>query len=68
MEILESRLRGRGTDSEEVIRKRMANAVSEMKQQDLFDLVIVNDDFERAYQELEVAVRSFMDRLEGNHG
>jgi len=68
LEILESRLRGRGTDSEDVIQKRMANAIDEMKQRDYFDLVVVNDDFETAYRELEKAVTSFMDQLETSHG
>jgi guanylate kinase len=68
MEVLESRLRGRGTDSEDVIRKRMENAITEMKQRDYFDFVVVNDDFEKAYRDLEAAVISFMDRLEGRNG
>jgi guanylate kinase len=64
LEVLEQRLRGRGTEAEEAIQKRMKNAVSEMAQQDRFDLVIVNDDFESAYQNLDKAVIQFMDALE----
>jgi guanylate kinase len=62
--VLEQRLRGRGTESEEAVQKRMKNAVRELSQQDRFDLVIVNDDFESAYKELEGAAIQFMDGLE----
>jgi guanylate kinase len=64
LEVLEKRLRGRGTETEEAIQKRMKNALSEMAQKDHFDLVIVNDDFESAYHHLENAVIHFMDELE----
>jgi guanylate kinase len=64
MEELERRLRGRGTDSEETIRKRMANAAGEMARQVEFDRIIVNEDFARARAELDQAVRDFMDAQE----
>lgn len=50
---LESRLRGRGQDSESVIAERMAEAVAEMSHYEEFDYLIINDDLERAGQELE---------------
>ena len=56
MEILESRLRGRGTEKEESVQKRLAQAKLEMeysKTKGVHDLIIVNDDLEKAYQELE---------------
>lgn len=65
MEVLEQRLRGRKTDSEEVIQKRMRNSVREMAEAPKFDSIIVNDDFQQAYQRLEEVVLNFMDRLEG---
>ncbi|MBC7384799.1 MAG: guanylate kinase [Cryobacterium sp.] len=46
---LERRLRNRGTDSEATIQKRLAAAVSEMKEIKRFDHVVVNDELERAY-------------------
>jgi len=49
---LESRLRNRKTDSEEVIARRLRDAVSDMSHYAEFDYVIVNQDFERAVQEL----------------
>ena len=53
---LEARLRGRGTDSEETILRRMKNAATEMNQAHLFDQLIVTDVFDVAYQKLFSAV------------
>lgn len=49
LETLEARLRGRGTDPEDVIRRRLAKAVDEMTHYQEYQHVIVNDDLERAY-------------------
>ena len=54
---LERRLRGRGTDSEDVIQRRLRDAASDMGHWREFDCVIVNDDFERALGELVSIVR-----------
>ena len=54
-EELERRLRGRGTDSEEVIQTRLRNAKKEMefaKTKGKYEYTIVNDDLERAADEL----------------
>jgi guanylate kinase len=53
---LERRLRGRGTDSEEVIQRRLRDAASDMTHWQEFDYVVVNDDFERALAELQAIV------------
>jgi guanylate kinase len=45
---LERRLRGRGTDSEEKIQKRLARAREEIGSMREFDYVVVNDDLQRA--------------------
>lgn len=50
---LEQRIRGRGTDSEEAIQKRLARARQELEAQAEFDAVVVNDDLELAFAELE---------------
>jgi guanylate kinase len=53
---LEKRLRGRGTDSEEAIQKRLAQAKNEIeycKTEGKHDKVIINDDLDRAYKELD---------------
>lgn len=50
--VLEQRLRGRGTDAEEVIHKRMENAKGEIAQKSFYDHVVVNDVLEKAVAEL----------------
>jgi guanylate kinase len=51
-EELVRRLKGRGTDSEESIAKRLANASGELSQAEWFDSWVVNDDLDEAYAEL----------------
>jgi guanylate kinase len=50
---LERRLRGRGTDSEEVIQRRLGDAAADMTHWREFDYVVVNDDFSNALSELQ---------------
>jgi guanylate kinase len=53
---LERRLRGRGTDDEVVIQRRLRDAVSDMGHWAEFDYVVVNADFEQALNELKAVV------------
>lgn len=53
---LESRLRGRGTDADEVIQRRLDEAVTEMSHQAEFDYTVVNDDFDTALGDLRAIV------------
>ncbi|WP_024304004.1 guanylate kinase [Pseudogulbenkiania sp. MAI-1] len=55
---LERRLRGRATDSEEVIQRRLAEARSEVDRAALYDYIVVNDDIERAKQDLISIIRA----------
>ncbi|STM48090.1 guanylate kinase [Escherichia coli] len=55
---LDRRLRGRGQDSEEVIAKRMAQAVAEMSHYAEYDYLIVNDDFDTALTDLKTIIRA----------
>lgn len=48
----EQRLRNRGTDSEEVIQRRLANARYELKQASAYRYLVINDDLDRAVQEI----------------
>jgi len=53
---LESRLRGRGTETEEKIQKRLAQAKKELEYSTtpgVHDIIIVNDDLDAAYKKLE---------------
>ena len=52
MSELERRLRGRGTDEEASIARRLANADAEIRQAHWFDAWIVNDDLDAAYDHL----------------
>lgn len=52
-EELAARLRGRGTESEEKVQKRLKTAREEMRQQDAFDHIVVNDQIDRAVRELQ---------------
>jgi guanylate kinase len=56
--VLEQRLRGRGTDGEAVIQKRMALADRELAAARHFDYAVVNDDLEGAVDEVLGLVRS----------
>lgn len=53
---LERRLRARGQDSEDIIKRRMADAISEMQHYAEFDHVIINDDFDAALGDLEAII------------
>jgi guanylate kinase len=57
-EILEQRLRARSQDSDEVIRRRLANAASEIRNYRLYDYVLVNNDLKPAAETLESIVRA----------
>ena len=52
-EELENRIRGRATDSEGAIRKRLLRARQELIAQDEFDAVVVNNDLDAAVEEVE---------------
>ncbi|MCV2402092.1 guanylate kinase [Marinomonas sp. C2222] len=52
LQALEERLKGRGTDSEDVIQRRMAKAVNEMSHYNEYDFVIINDDFDAALSQI----------------
>jgi guanylate kinase len=56
-EVLEQRLRARGQDSEDVIARRLAAAREEISHYGESDYLIINEDFERALQELETMIR-----------
>ena len=55
-EELERRLRSRGTDTEEVIERRLRDALSDMSHWDEFDYVIINDDLDTAVADLEAVL------------
>jgi guanylate kinase len=58
MEELEKRLRGRSSDSEEQINKRLAKAEEEISFKDKYDYIIVNDKFDKAVDEMKELINS----------
>ena len=57
---LRQRLEGRGADSDEAIAERLRTAELELDAQEEFQQVIVNDDLDKAIDELESVVRSHL--------
>ena len=61
---LEKRLRGRASETEEAVQRRFAVARGEIEHYALFDYVVVNDDLQRAFDELRsIAVAERARRL-----
>ncbi len=58
LEELERRLRGRGQDSAEIIARRVAAALDEMRHVKEFDYVIINNKLPEAIEDLQTVVRS----------
>ncbi len=61
--VLEKRLRGRGSDSAEVIMRRLAAAQDEMRHVGEFEYVIINNELQEALGDLLAAVRASRLRL-----
>lgn len=60
VEVLEQRLRNRGTESEEAITKRLARSAAELKMADQFDVTILNDDFEQAVDQTQKVINNYL--------
>ena len=56
LKALEERLRGRESDPEEVIKKRLGNALGEVKGYFMYDYVILNDDLERSLEDFRAVI------------
>ena len=60
IEELERRLRGRGTDSEEVIVKRIGKAEFELSKSEEFDHTVINDKLDVAIEEAAAIINNFI--------
>lgn len=60
LEILEKRLRERGTENEESIKRRTLNAVDEIKRKNDFEFLVINDNFDQALQDLSSVISQIM--------
>lgn len=57
---LEQRLRGRSTENEEQLKKRIEKAEQELKYADQFDTILVNDNLDTAQKQAEELVKGFV--------
>ncbi|MDD2911518.1 MAG: guanylate kinase [Petrimonas sp.] len=62
VQVLRERLEKRGTDSPEIIEGRLAKAEFEMSYASRFDLIVLNDDFDRAKEEAYKAIKAFIEK------
>lgn len=62
---LERRLRGRATDDEETVRRRLKNAREEVRSASLYRFWVVNDELDRARADLQAILRAHELRAEG---
>lgn len=60
LQVLEERLRARGTETDRSLAVRLERAKNELQYADRFDYVVINDDIESAYQEIKEAVQQFI--------
>lgn len=63
---LEKRLRGRGTDRDPDIRRRLQNAADEMRQASWYDYLVINDHFADALERLAAIVMAERCRSDRN--
>lgn len=61
---LEQRLKGRSTDSEEVIARRLRDAAEDLDHWREFDYVVINDRFEQAIEDLQAIIGGGAGRLQ----
>lgn len=62
IEDLRKRLEGRGTDAPEVIESRIAKAEYELSFADKFDVIVVNDELEKAQDEALKVIKEFLEK------
>lgn len=60
LEVLSSRLRDRGTESEESLSRRLYKVKFELSFEDKFDVSLINDDMEKSFLEAETLVNNFL--------
>ncbi|OGQ22609.1 MAG: guanylate kinase [Deltaproteobacteria bacterium RIFCSPLOWO2_02_FULL_44_10] len=59
MNVLEERLRRRGTDREEDVKTRLENANEELSYQDRYEHCFVNDDLEKTLSALQMVLKKY---------
>ncbi len=67
-EALETRLKSRGQDSEEVVKRRMDGATDEIRHYDEYDYIIINDDLEESLSQIRAILKAERLRRVRRHG
>ncbi len=60
VEVLKERLIGRNTETKETLKKRLDRAVYELGFEDKFDVVLINDNLEKAKEESLILVNNYI--------
>ena len=60
LEELEARIRGRSTETEEVIQKRLKTFQEEVVYKDQYQYIVVNDDLNKCVEEIRQIIKSKM--------
>jgi guanylate kinase len=60
VEVLKERLLNRGTETEDSMKIRLNNAISELTRKDDYDFCVINDDLEKAYMNLKDIVKGII--------
>lgn len=60
VEVLEQRLRSRGTESEEAIAKRLGRSAAELNESDKFDVTIINDNLQEAVEKTKHIITEYL--------
>ena len=68
LDVLSARIHGRGTDSEEVIQKRLAKITDELAMAHKYDYIIVNDELEDAVHKVCSILEAESCKLSRNEG
>lgn len=58
LEVLEKRLRGRGTETDEVIKTRLETAKKELEKIEDYDYLVINDELETAVKDMETILKA----------
>jgi guanylate kinase len=68
MKELDSRLRSRGQDSDEVIEQRMSKAIDEISHWNSYDYVVINDDLEKSLEKVYAILMAERHKRSRQHG
>ena len=66
LKVLKERITKRGTDSEEVISKRMKEAVKEISVADRYDYIVVNDELSVAVDTVKSIIKAERNKVDNN--